>query len=250
MKSSLLSEIQQILEREDRMKVTLPIPHYLFVQRYGREITDDMQKIAEMFGHKEWFDFDVARKPNDGKLLSYFKMELDRHAGLGREYIGSVLIEFSGEEDEKELKEILHYIDSQKGRLHCIYTMKVSEEVTMVRKHLEKYGFVRVVQGEKYDASEQMEIFQNTLEAYKFQLNEEAEQYVTEVFQKKEWEETDAVKKRIKNIVEELVYGNLIREETEKNIITQEEAEQVLASLQSEPAKKRQIGFVIGGTEL
>ena len=58
------------------------------------------------------------------------------------------------------------------------------------------------------------------------------------------------MKKRIKNIVEELVYGNLIREETEKNIITQEKAEQVLASLQSEPAKKRQIGFVIGGTEL
>ena len=45
----------------------------------------------------------------------------------------------------------------------------------MVRKHLEKYGFVRVVQGEKYAASEQMEIFQNTLEAYQFQLNEEAE---------------------------------------------------------------------------
>ena len=250
MKSNLLSEIQQILEREDRMKVTLPIPHYLFVQRYGREITGDMQEIAALFGQKEWFSFDTNRQQKDGKLLSYFKMELDRHAGLGREYTGSILIELSGEEDEKELEELFHYIDSHKERLYCIYTMKVSEEVKTVRKHLEQYGFVRVVQGEKYDAYEQIEIFQDTLESYQFQLNEEAEHYVTEFFRKREWEETDAVKKRIENIAKELVYGNLIKEETEKSIITKEEVEQVLISLQGEPAKKRQIGFVIGGTEL
>ena len=29
------------------------------------------------------------------------------------------------------------------------YSMKVSEEVKMVRTHLEQYGFVRVVQGGK-----------------------------------------------------------------------------------------------------
>ena len=250
MKSNLLSEIQQILEREDRMKVTLPIPHYLFVQRYGREITEDMQKIAELFGYKEWFSFDTNRPQKDGKLLSYFKMELDKHAGLGREYTGCVLLEISEEVEEKELEEILYYIDSYKERLHCIYTMKTSEEVKMVQKHLEKYGFVRVVQGEQYDANEQIEIFQNTLEAYQFQLNEEAEHYVTEFFRKREWEETDVVKKRIENIAKELVYSNLIREEAEKNIITKDEVEQVLISLQSEPARKKQIGFVTGGAEL
>ena len=250
MKSNLLSEMQQILEREDKMKVTLPIPHYLFVQRYGREIIDDMQEIAELFGQKEWFFFDTSRPQKDGKLLSYFNIELDRHAGLGREYTGSILIELSGEEDEKELEELFHYIDSHKERLHCIYTMKVSEEVKMVRRHLEKYGFVRVVPGEKYDSYEQIEIFQDTLEAYQFQLDEEAERYVTKFFRKREWEETDAVKKRIENIAKELVYGNLIREEAEKNIITKDEVEQVLASLQSEPARKRQIGFVTGGAEL
>lgn len=250
MNSNLLAEIQQILEREDRMKVALPIPHYLFVQRYGREITDDMQKIAELFGQKEWFVFDATKQSNDGKLLSLFKMDLDRHAGLGREYTGSILIELSGEEDEKELEELFHYIDSHKERLHCIYTMKVSEEVKIVRTHLEKYGFVRVAQGERYDVNEQIEIFQDTLQAYQFQLNEKAEHYVTEFFRKREWEETDAVKMRIENIAKELVYGNLIKEETEKSIITKEEVEQVLASLQSEPARKRQIGFVIGGTEL
>jgi len=209
-----------------------------------------IQEIAELFGQKEWFVFDATKQPNDGKLLSHFKMELDKHAGLGREYTGSILIELSGEEDEKELEELFHYIDSHKERLRCIYTMKVAEEAKMVRKHLEKYGFVRVVQGEKYDAYEQIEIFQDTLELYRFQLNEEAEHYVTEFFRKREWEETDVVKMRIENIAKELVYGSLIREEAEKNIITKEEVEEVLASLQSEPAGKRQIGFVIGGTEL
>lgn len=57
-------------------------------------------------------------------------------------------------------------------------------------------------------------------------MNVKIRGYAIEFFRKREWEET------------------------EKSIIIKEEVEQVLASLQSEPARKRQTGFVTGGAEL
>ena len=66
-------------------------------------------------------------------------MALERHSGIGKEYTGSVLVEFSGMEEEKELEELLDYIDRQRNRLHCIYTIKASEEVKDIKEKLENY---------------------------------------------------------------------------------------------------------------
>lgn len=247
MKSNLLSEMQQILDHEEMMNVALPIPTYLYVQRYGRDIEEEMPEISRALGQKEWFPFSTNNQQKEGNLLRHFKMELERHSGLGKEYAGSVLIELSGEEDTKELEEILDYIESQKQRLHCVYTTKMLESVPEMRRQLENHGFVRVVQGEKYDAYEQIEIFQNTLETYHFELEEEARHYITEFFRIKEWQEHEAVKIRIQNLAKEMVYSKLLGGEERKTVVTKEEVEQVLASLQEEPVKKRQIGFVLGG---
>lgn len=263
MKNNLLTEIQQILEREDARKGSLPIPNYLFIQQYGRDIVEEMPKIAALFGQTEWFIFDTGAQQKEGTMLSHFKMELNRHAGVGRDYSGSILIELSTPEDEreeKELEELLSYINSQKNRLYCVYTMRGQENVEGVKKQLENYGFVRAIYAKPYLSDEQMEIFLNTLQEYGFQADAEAKQCAEVFFQEKEWDTSDAVKIRIVNIAKEIVYCSFVNgevkdkevkdKEVKDNIMRKENIEQVFATLAKEMTKKRQIGFVLGGAEL
>ena len=175
MESNWLKEIKQLLETREGTGTNIPVPSYLFVQRYGREIIEEMPEIATLFGNKSWFSFSPTGIKQEEKLLAGFQMELERNSGIGKEYTGSVLIEFSGQEEEKELEELLDYIDHHKTRLHCIYTIKAGEEVENIKSRLEDYGFVRVVKGEEYRTLEQADIFWNTIQNYQFQVEENAE---------------------------------------------------------------------------
>lgn len=250
MKSNLLNEIKQLFENRGCLQNTIPIPSYLFVQRYGREIQEEMKEIAALFGQKEWFPFCCAGIKNEEKLLTGFKMALERHSGIGKEYAGSVLVEFSGMEEEKEIEELLDYIDRQKHRLHCIYTIKASEEVKDIKEKLENFGFVRVVQGEEYKHSEQIEIFQETINMYQFRLEEKAEDYIVDFFGKLKWQEEDVVKIRIQNMAKEIVYNRLMEGGHGEKFLKKEEVEYVLHSLQSGKMQQRQIGFLMEGVEV
>ena len=250
MKNNLLKEIRQLFENKEDIRVMIPVPSYLFVQKYGRQIHADMKEITELFGWKEWFLFCCSNIKNEEKLLTGFKMALERHSRIGKEYTGSVLVEFSGMEEEKQIEELLDYIDRQKQRLHCIYTIKASEEVQNIKEKLENYGFVRVVQGEEYKSSEQIEIFQETINMYQFRLEEDAEDYVVDFFGKLKWQEEDAVKIRIQNMAKEIVYNRLMEGRKDENFLKKEEVESILHSLQSGKMQKRQIGFVMGGAEV
>ena len=243
-------EIQQIFEREALLKISIPIPSYIFVQRYGREIGEDIEEIAKLFGRKTWFTFDSGSIKKEEKLLTAFKIELERHSGIGKEYTGCILVELSGKESENDLEELFGYIDTQKHRLQCIYTIKEAEAVFGIKIQLENFGFVRVIEGEEYDALEQMEIFQNTLKTYQFQLETAAKQYIEDFFEKQKWQESDMVKVRIQNMAKEIVYKKLIEKDTTDYWVTKEEAKKVLSSLQEKTPQKRQIGFVMGGAEL
>lgn len=248
MNSNLLTEIQQIFEKEDARKGSLPIPNYLFIQQYGRGIVEEMPQIAALLGQTEWFTFDDEVHQKEGTILSHFKLELNRHAGVGREYSGSILIELSTPEDEKEekeLEELLGYIDSQKNRLHCVYTMRGQGNVDRVKAQLENYGFVRGVYAKPYLVDEQMQIFLDTLQMYQFQVDAEAKQCAEAFFREKEWDTSDAVKTRIENIAKEIVYSSCISGGPQNNMVQKEDVERVFTSLGRESAKKRTIGFVI-----
>lgn len=232
---------------------SLPIPNYLFIQQYGRDITADMPQIAALFGHTDWFVFSDRVQQQEGKLLSYFMMELNRHAGVGREYSGSILVELSApesEREEKELEELLSYIDGRKNYLHCMYTMREGDMADIVKKHLENYGFVRTVYAMPYSADEQIGIFWDTLKAYQFSAAAEAVKYAETFFREKEWSTSDAVKTRIENIAKEIIYCSFINEGAESSTADEEAVEQVFFSLAKEITKKRRIGFSIGGAEL
>lgn len=250
MKNNLLREIKQMLEIKANTGNAIPIPTYLFVQRYGRDIHEYMEEIATLFEQKEWFPFCCANVKKEEKLITGLKMELERHSGIGKEYIGSVLIEFSGMEEEKEIEELLDYIDRQKPRLHCIYTVKASGEVQEIIEQLENYGFARVVEGEEYEVLEQMNIFRDTLKMYQFELDEAAEKHIVKFLERQKWQEEDAVKIRIQNMAKEIVYNQMMEGRQKDRLLRKEEVESVLQSLKLSKTQKRQIGFVMGGAEI
>lgn len=242
MKSKLLQEIEQILEREEVMGVTLPIPNYLYVQKFGRSIEADMNEITKLLGRAEWFAFKADSGQNKS-ILARFLLEQECKASLGKEFTGCVLVELSGDE-KKELTEFLDYIDSQKSRLTCIYTTKAIEQAADFKKQLAQYGFVRMTEGECYDAYEQLELFESTLESYQFALEDAAQKKLVEWFRKKEWQEQDAVMMQIQNMAKSAVYQKMLNSEGRENRILEAEVCEVLAELCEDSGKKRQIGFV------
>jgi len=243
MKSNLLQEMGRIFAREEEMKHPLPMPIYLFIQNFGRSIEDDMKEIAELFHKKQWFSFKTGHRETDRSILAKFLLEQECQSSIGKEYDGCVLVELSGEEPENELAEFLDYINEQKERLNCIFTMKPTDAVADVRRQLAADSFLRVIYGEKYDAFEQIEIFLGILEKYQLTLDESAQKEVRDFCKEKEWKEIDTVEIQISNIAKEIVYEKYLEEEQQNRHVTREEVLKALSRLE-EPQKKRQIGFV------
>jgi len=243
MKNNLLQEIQQILEREEVMQISLPIPTYLYVQRYGRSIEADMKEIAELLGKEKWFSFKASHTEKDGSILRKFLIEQECQASLGKEYNGCIFVELSGEEEEEELEEFLDYIEQQKQRLSCIFMTKAMGSMEDICKQLSTDCFVRVVKGDAYDPYEQIDMFVSTLESYQFQLDEEARKEITEFFRKKKWQENDAVEMQISNMAKSIVYEKFLNIEKQNTVVTKEEVQEAISELMEEPVRKRPIGF-------
>lgn len=134
--------------------------------------------------------------------------------------------------------------------MRCVYTIKDLENTKDIKGLLENYGFVRVVQGEEYAASEQMAIFTDTMALYDYKLEKTAKEYIDEFFGKQKWKEEDAVKIRIQNIAKEIVYNKLMEPEGKGKVVRKAEVENVTQSLQCGKSTKRQMGFVMGGAEV
>lgn len=256
MKSNLLRELEQIVTYEDRMEMALPIPSYLFVQKYGRSIEAEMPRIAKLLGKKDWFFF-RADESQEKSILNRFLVEQECKTCVGREYEGCILLELTGAENEKEMLEFLNYIESQKGRLSCIYTTKETKEAQGIKRMLSVYGFVRQIDGESFDVYEQLEIFENTLKEYQFVITGGARIKLAEWFYKKNWQEEDAVITQIKNMAKSVVYQKLLdtkqylKSDTEagswklEKFLGKEEIENAIREVEGKTDAKRQIGFVM-----
>ena len=258
MKSNLLQELEQILAYEDQVDMTLPIPTYLFVQKYGRNIEEEMPKIAALLRKKEWFFF-KADENQEKSILNRFLVEQECRSSAGREYTGCILIELTGSENEKELLEFFSYMESQKHRLTGIYTTKEAQSVTEMKRLLSGYGFVRRIDGEFYDAFEQLKIFESTINEYQFSITSTTRVKVAEWFRKKEWNEQDAVVMQIQNIAKSVVYQKILEAKTKSNedsvpeekktypVISAEEIEKAILEFEGREVSKRQIGFALEG---
>lgn len=256
MKSNLLQELEQIVAYEDQMDMVLLIPSYLFVRKYGRSVEAEMPEIAALLGKKEWFFFraDISQEKS---ILNRFLIEQECKTNVGREYEGCILLELTGAENEKELLEFLNYIESQRQRLTCIYTTRESKEAAEIKKKLSVYGFVRQIDGESFDAFEQLEIFENTLKKYQFSITGGARIKLAEWFRKKKWQEEDAVITQIQNMAKSVIYQKLLNMkpdiesskkasgEKKEVFLGKEEIENIIQETEGKTETKRQIGFVL-----
>lgn len=246
MKSMLLQEMQKIKEKEKTMGVRFQKPCYLFVQKYGRSVEAEMNEIMEMFGKSQYFSFKTEGNQKEETILRRFLMEQEKNAGLGRHFNGCVLIEISGEESDKEITDLLEYLEREKSRMTCIFTTKNFESVDFIKRQLEQCFFVRVIEGEEYDLSEQIDIFQNIINEYQFEIDKEAKKEVEDFFRMRRWQEKDMVEKRICNLANDILYRKML-EDVEEQVIDCQDVADILKNFELETGKKKQIGFVIGG---
>lgn len=246
MKSNLLLEMQRIAGGKTVNK-DYPMPCYLFIQKYGRNIQSELEEIARLFGRDRHFVFQTDVSMKEETLLRKFVLEEDKHAELGKRYSGCVLIELTGEEPEKELFSFLDYLDRQQERIDYLFTTKNHQKTTEIRKALEQFFFVRVLEGTKYEVQEQLAILEKGMEGYRFEMTEDAREEITEYFAGKEWKEEDLVEKRIRNLVSNIVYSRMLGKAEENSVIDREDVALALKNVMDHSEKKATIGFVIGG---
>ena len=228
MKKELLKEIKQILEQSKVRAIDFPIPSYLFMQKYGRSIKKEMKEVTKVLGESEWFFFQTLEQNTEESLRFRFQRQEEQNAGLGKVFKGCVLIEVSGEEDEKEWNRLLEYLEEQKGRIRCFFTTKNLQEENRIRECLERYFFVRVLKAEEFNREEQQGFLEETLEEYGFFVTEETKIATQNFFEQRRWKETEDVEKSIRNLAKNLVYERMLNSSEIRNSIELREWERIL----------------------
>lgn len=242
MKNNLMNEIEQIVERRQNGSAYIPMPTYFYVEHYGRSIENNMKEITELLGKKEFFVFKMSRVQKLESFVRSFQMELEKHASLGKEFNGCVLIELSEDVEQEALADLVEYV-ARREELTCLFTGKEKEEE--VQELLEQYFFVRVVEGQKYSCEEQLEILNQVFAEAHFIADIEAMKIFEKFFAEKEWQPGDMVQNRIRNIARNLIYEKMIQKETVEKCISEEDAERAVKKLLKEPQKRNVIGFCV-----
>lgn len=242
MKNNLVREIEKIVAQKQNSNEYIPTPTYLYVKHYGRDIEDCMAEITELMGEEEYFIFKTGRIQKAESLLRSFLMELEKHASLGKDFGGCVLVELTVETEDKELADFLDYAENQK-QIKFLFTTRENEEE--VQELLERYFFVRVVKGQPYDCEEQFALLNEAFCKYQFAMDAAAEEAFQKALAEKEWQESDMVMNRIQNIAKNLVYEKMLAEKCSNRCIGKEDAEEAIKKLVRETTKKNVIGFFI-----
>lgn len=241
---SVLEELTKVRTCESSRNVKLPKPYYLFVQKYGRNMEAEMPEIAKTVGNGRWFSFAAEVKKKDVTMTSHFLMELEKYAEIGKPFQGCVLMELTGEEDPKELYELLNFIRQKAQQFSCIFSTRTLENAEEIKNSLEQHFFVRRIDGKKYESAEQSALFLKVLSEYGFGVDELSNRLDT-LFAGVHWDEEDMVQNRIENLAQNLVYEKMLQPEGALEV-SMAEVEKATDELKKEPEKVRCIGFVRG----
>ena len=242
---SVLSEIHQVQQCEKSRQLRLPKPYYLFVQKYGRSLEQEMPEIAKALGNGKWFSFGTEGKKKEVSITSRFLLELEKYAEIGKPFQGCVLVELTGQEESKELFEFLSYIRQKNNQFCCVFSTRALECAKDLQEALEQHFFVRVIDGEAYGSEEQKGLFLDVLNDFGFVADESVQAELEQVFLNVLWEEEDMVQNKIENLARNMVYEKMLQTDA-KLLVTMEEIREATAVLKREPEKLRRIGFVQG----
>jgi len=241
---SILEELKKVKKCEEERKVTLPKPNYFFVQKYGRNPEAELPEIAKTFGNGTWFVFSTEQKKKDVAIGNLFVMEKQKHVEMGKAFQGHVLVELTGEEEPKELHDLLSYIKQEEKQFQCLFTTRALDRAEEIKNCLEQHFFVREIDGKEYECAEQSAIFLRVLTEHGFDIDglaKESERLFSDV----KWEETDMVQNRIENLARNIAYNKMLEPE-EVLEVSSREVEDALKEWKKGPEPVRRIGFVRG----
>ena len=245
MMHSVLEEMKYVKKNEAERGVKFPETTYLFVENYGRNMQDEMQDIAELLGKKEYFTFraDWLTKPTG--VYGDFQVELQKHAMLGKEYEGCILLEVSALLNEPEMLQILSLLKRQENKISFLMTAKDDIDVSEIRNMMEQFFFARVVEGQIYSPEEQYGIIKTELEKYGFEPEETQGEDLMEYLKEFPWKKSDAVECKLRNVVKKLVYEKMLEHSSSLNV-TYEEIKNALSGPRKDGTASR-IGFLLEG---
>lgn len=248
MTQDMADEINRLKNIEIMEGMKVPVPHFFYIQRYGREIGEQMEDILSCINKKSWFLFRTDAVFRQEGLFRSFLLELEKHAKLGREYQECVVLEL--DEDichQEEFPKLLEYLKSKEEQFFFLFTMKKSRNTVSIQRSMEQYFFVRTIYAGQFRVEEQLDIIRNTCEEYHCRLSEKAVQILWDGLENKKWEENEFVACRLKNSVCKLLYEEVLKGEFKEQQITTEMAFKLLEHMDNEMVKKVAIGFCKGG---
>ena len=225
---NLLTEYMTLKQKEETLGITLPKPVYLFIEHYGRSLSDELAKLAEAFGYQDYFSFSTDNLASDSNLYQSFYSQMQQAAPTGRDFQGCILISLSDRISEHDFTALVTLIKNTPGILP-IFTQKSDADIGPLLPILKNHFFLRVVDGEPYSPDEQFQIAREELIRCGFSITPEAEQQLRETLTHCNWQKTDAVSHILKTIVQNLAYNKLINdsdytlfsEDIEQNFITE-----------------------------
>ena len=206
---NLLTEYMTLKQKEETLGITLPKPVYLFIEHYGRSLSDELAKLAEAFGYQDYFSFSTDNLASDSNLYQSFYSQMQQAAPTGREFQGCILISLSDRIQEHDFTALVTLIKNTPGILP-IFTQKSDADIGPLLPILKNHFFLRVVDGEPYSPDEQFQIAREELIRCGFTITPQAEQQLRETLTRCNWQKNDSVSHKLKTIVQNLAYNKLM----------------------------------------
>ena len=206
---NLLTEYMTLKQKEETLGITLPKPVYLFIEHYGRSLSDELAKLAEAFGYQDYFSFSTDNLASDSNLYQSFYSQMQQAAPTGRDFQGCILISLSDRISEHDFTALVTLIKNTPGILP-IFTQKSDADIGPLLPILKNHFFLRVVDGEPYSPDEQFQIAREELIRCGFTITPQAEQQLRETLTRCNWQKNDSVSHKLKTIVQNLAYNKLM----------------------------------------
>lgn len=240
---SILEELVKIKNAEEKSKIRFPKATYLFVENYGRKLHTEMEEIAALLQAKKWFTLQADWSRNEKGVFEAFQVELQRNSILGKAFEGCILIELAGEAEEGELRQILESLKEQEEKITFFVTAESMECAEEIKRHMDRYFFTRIIEGNAYDVGEQWSIVKDELEAYGLTVEEGAGEKVQSHLEEIRWHTTDLVRQRLENAAKQIAYEKMLDADGGSELT----AEEIVRGLDIFPEnkKKSQIGFLL-----
>lgn len=241
---NIVNEINQIRNMEQSEAVNIPLPHFCYIQRFGRKIEEQMPEILALIGKKKWFLFQTNPVYRKERLLCSLLLELEKHTEPGKEYHECVIIEI--EDDfcgQDEWQGFLEYLQSRENQFYFIFTMKQTRNIRSILQGIEQYFFLRTIEAEPYKVEEQLDMIRNHSRKCGVVLDGADINTLYEELAGKKWKENEWVARKLETAVYHSLYQIAIEEQSMGKDMSQEIARRILEYLDRTPMKEKVIGF-------